>query len=75
MYLAVNNPDQYTNYVIIFWQIVNIMMAIWLVPKEKQFFGAERLWVAFGRLLLTGWVGLVVGVLLRNYLDRWVFDP
>ena len=37
-------------------------MATSLVPKEKKFFGTQRLWGAFGKVVLTGWVGMFIGV-------------
>jgi len=75
MYLAVKKFDKYKNNIILDLQRVNIMMATSLVPKEKQFFGTQRLWGAFGKVVLTGWVGMFIGVLRRNYLKRSVFVP
>jgi len=75
MYLAVKKFDKYTNNIILDLQRVNIVMATSLVPKETQFFGTQRLWGAFGTVVLAGWVGMVIGVLRRNYLNRSVFGP
>ena len=75
MYLAVNKFYEDTNNIRVVWQRVNIVMATSLVPKEKQLFGTQRLWGAFGTVVLAGWVGMVIGVLRRNYLNRSVFVP